>query len=138
MQAGPPFIKRYLLLVVMVMTNLGMVLTLCGCGPNAVNVVNPDAEAFQQLLSAELAADARRPAHGMAAYVSGRSPDKGGRLDDAKLPEPYNVEVGASIRPAEYHLGYAAQRLIREYYAATHSAIQRNLYNVDVSVQEAT
>jgi hypothetical protein len=56
----------------------------------------------------------------MPSYVRGRLPDKPGVLEDARLPEAYTTNVGPSIYSADYHLGYAAERLIREHYAATH------------------
>ena len=93
MNGAHGFIARYLCIVAMVVTNLVVGLYLLGCVSNTVHVVDPNAEAFQRLLSAELAADARRAAHGMQTWISGRSPNKGGTLDDAKLPEPYNSRV---------------------------------------------
>lgn len=120
MQAALRFIKRYLLVVVVVLTNMRFASLVMGCSSPTVHVVLADASAFQLWLHDGMAADARRPAHLMESYVRGRLRDKPGVLEDARLPEAYTTNVGPSIQASEYHFGYAAERLIREHYAATH------------------
>lgn len=103
---------------------MGLAWLLVGCSPATVHVVSADAAAFQELLHSEMANDARRPSHLMRDQVRGRSSDITSVLQDAQLPEPYAVAIGTSIRPGEYHLAYAAQRLLREQYAAMHPTYQ--------------
>ncbi len=96
----------------------GFAWTILGCGPAAVHVVSADSMAFQQMMSVELAADARRPAHWMERVVRGDVSGNVGILYDDKLPEAYTQDEQRRGWPSEYHLGYAAHRLIREFYAA--------------------
>ncbi|MBK9265924.1 MAG: hypothetical protein IPM54_39805 [Polyangiaceae bacterium] len=127
MQAARHFVAQYLRIVVIVLTNYGAALlvfawTILGCGPGVVRVVQPDSAAFLQITNAQVSAEARRSAHLMGQWVRGRSPDKIGVLEDSKLPEPYTQDDESGVWPSEYHLGYAALRLIREHYAAAHPA----------------
>lgn len=46
--------------------------------------------------------------------------NKAGTLDHAKLPEPYTRDDPRGQWPSEFHLSYAALRLLRAYYAAEH------------------
>lgn len=121
MRAARQFIALCLRIVVIVLTNLASAGVILGCSVTTVHVVSTETAGFQELLNAETAAQARRPAHLMKAWVHGRSAELAGVLDDERLPEPYTLDIGSSIRPAEYHLGYAAERLIREHYSAGHS-----------------
>ncbi|MBK9266641.1 MAG: hypothetical protein IPM54_43500 [Polyangiaceae bacterium] len=105
-----------------VLTNLAFTWPIVGCGPGVVHVVQPDSMAFLQITNAQVSAEARRSAHLMGQWVSGRSSDKVGILEDSKLPEPYTQDDEGGVWPSEYHLGYAALRLIREHYAAAHPA----------------
>ncbi|MBK9264244.1 MAG: hypothetical protein IPM54_31135 [Polyangiaceae bacterium] len=122
MQAARHFVAQCLCVVVIVLTNLGFAWLLMGCGPGVVHVVQPDSAAFLQITNAQVSAEARRSAHLMGQWVRGRSPDKIGIFEDSKLPEAYTQDDEPGIWPSEYHLGYAALRLIREHYAAAHPA----------------
>ncbi|MBK9260099.1 MAG: hypothetical protein IPM54_09715 [Polyangiaceae bacterium] len=120
MSAFLSFVTRHLRIVVTVLTTLGLAGTILGCGPGEVRVVASNATAFQAMLSAEMAADARRPAHWMRDYVSGEAPGKPRVLEPEHLPEAYTPNGEPGIRPSEFHLAYAALRLICAHYAATH------------------
>ena len=125
MQAAYHFIASCLRLVVLVVTNGGVLGPLLGCAPTVLEVPAYDSTAFQQMLQNEQTADARRPAQGMKQWVRGDRPDKHvGVLDDATLPEAYTPNGERGIAASQFHLGYAALRLIREYYAAAHPAHQ--------------
>jgi hypothetical protein len=45
-------------------------------------------------------------------------------LNDDKLPEPYLINGNDRARASNYHLAYAARRLVRAHYAAAHPAYQ--------------
>ena len=129
MHAARRFIAQTIRFIAVVLTILGLTWLMLGCASGTVFTVSVDAAAFQDLLHTEMATDARRPAHLMGFSMQGRSSYKAGVLEDARWPEPYAAAIGPSIRPGEYHLAYAAQRLLREQYAATHPryrALERN------------
>ena len=129
MHAARRFIAQTIRFIAVVLTILGLTWLMLGCASGTVFTVSVDAAAFQDLLRTEMATDARRPAHLMGFSMQGRSSYKAGVLEDARWPEPYAAAIGPSIRPGEYHLAYAAQRLLREQYAATHPryrALERN------------
>ncbi|MBK9266112.1 MAG: hypothetical protein IPM54_40790 [Polyangiaceae bacterium] len=138
MQAARHFVAQCLCIVVIILTNLGFAWLLMGCGPGVVHVVQPDSAAFLQITNAQVSAEARRSAHMMGQWVRGRPPDKIGVLEDSKLPEPYTQDDEPGVWPSEYHLGYAALRLIREHYAAAHPAyrVPKN-GNIEEVVDEA-
>ncbi|MBK9262821.1 MAG: hypothetical protein IPM54_23830 [Polyangiaceae bacterium] len=94
MSATLSFVARYLRIVVI---TLGLAGTILGCGPGEVRVVASNATAFQAMLGAEMAADARRPAHWMRDYVSGKEPGKPRVLEPAHLPEAYTPNGEAGI-----------------------------------------
>jgi len=76
------------------------------------------------MMDAEVISDARRPAHLMRQTVSGRSSGKAREMDNDKLPEGYMRQEHRQVYPSQFHLAYAARRLIREFYAATHPTYQ--------------
>ncbi len=90
-----------------------------GCGSSAIQLQSPETGAFAQLLQDEMRFGARRSAHGMEAFVRGKSSDLG-VLDPEKLPEAYTPNGEEANRRYQFHLGYAAPRLLRAYYAAAH------------------
>ncbi|MBK9266080.1 MAG: hypothetical protein IPM54_40630 [Polyangiaceae bacterium] len=127
MQAARHFVAQCLRIVVIALTNYGaawlaFAWATLGCGPGVVRVVQPDSTAFLQITNAQVSVEARRSAHLMGQWVRGRAPDNIGIFEDSKLPEPYTQDDEPGIWPSEYHLGYAALRLIREHYAAAHPA----------------
>ena len=99
-----------------------------GCGASAMKLQSAETGAFAQLLHDEMTFGARRPAHGMADFVRGKSSDLT-ILDPEKLPEAYTPNGEEANRRYQFHLGYAAQRLIRAYYAAAfpaHNMLERD------------
>ena len=121
MPATRHFITQCLRLLQLVLTNLALLRPILGCSPAVVQVASADGSVFEQWLHNGMASDARRPAHLMQAYVRGDMPSKADILPREHQPEAYNIDVGSSIQPAEYHLGYAAERIIRAHYVATHA-----------------
>lgn len=118
------FMTHRLQRIVVALTNLRwlafvFVVLNVGCGSSAIKLQSPETGAFALLLRDEITSDARRSAHGMAAFVRGKSSDVG-MLDPEKLPEAYTPNGEEANRRYQFHLGYAAQRLIRAYYAAAH------------------
>ncbi|HRI68492.1 MAG TPA: hypothetical protein PK156_29890 [Polyangium sp.] len=112
-------------MIVVALTNLrwlvlAFALLNVGCGSGAIKLQSPETGAFAQLLHDEMTSDARRPAHGMAAFVRGNEQTLG-VFDPEKLPEAYTPNGEEANRRYQFHLGYAAQRLIRAYYSAAHS-----------------
>lgn len=97
MSAALAFVARYLRFVVTVLITLGPAGTILGCGPGEVRVVASDATAFTAILGAEMAADARRPAHWMRDYVSGKELGKSRVLKPEHLPEAYTPNGEAGI-----------------------------------------
>ncbi len=125
MKSTPHFIAHCLQMVVVALTNVRWLLLVfaamnLGCGSSAIKLQSPETGVFAQLLRDEMTSDARRSAHGMRAFVRGKSSDLG-MLDPEKLPEAYTPNGEEANRRYLFHLGYAAQRLIRAYYAAAHS-----------------
>lgn len=110
MPATRHFITQCLRLLQLVLTNLALLRPILGCSPAVVQVASADGSVFEQWLHNGMASDARRPAHLMQAYVRGDMPSKADILPREHQPEAYNIDVGSSIQPAEYHLGYAAER----------------------------
>lgn len=61
---------------------------------------------------------ARVEAHNVAGTVRGDAPKKSaGYLEPMRSPEAYTEDGTEGLRSYQYHLGYAATRLTREYYA---------------------
>ncbi len=119
------FVTRCFQMIVVALTNLrwlvlAFALLNVGCGSGAIKLQSPETGAFAQLLHDEMTSDARRPAHGMAAFVRGNEQTLG-VFDPEKLPEAYTPNGEEANRRYQFHLGYAAQRLIRAYYSAAHS-----------------
>lgn len=112
--------------VILVVVIFGFTRQMLGCASGTVHVVSADAAPFQELLRSEMVTDARRPAHLLRFSMRRGSSHKAGVSDDARLREPNAVTIGPSVPPGEYHLAYAAQRLSREQYAATHPGIERS------------
>ncbi|HRI62825.1 MAG TPA: hypothetical protein PK156_01260 [Polyangium sp.] len=112
--------------IVVALTNIRWIalvfaMMILGCGSSAIELQSPESGAFAQLLRNEITSDARRSAHGMAAFVRGNEQEPG-MLDPAKLPEAYTPNGEEANRRYQFHLGYAAQRLLRAYYAAAFPA----------------
>ena len=111
------FVTQCLQLFVVALTNfrwiaLVFALMTVGCGSSAIKLQSAETGAFTQLLHDEVTSDARRKAHGMEAFVRGNSQTLG-VFDPAKLPEAYTPNGEEANRRYQFHLGYAAQRLIR-------------------------
>ena len=126
MKSALQFVTHCLQMIVVALTNfrwLALVFAAMnlGCGTSAIKLQSAETGAITQLLHDEVTSDARRKAHGMEAFVRGKSSDVG-MLDPEKLPEAYTPNGEEANRRYQFHLGYAAQRLIRAYYAAAHPA----------------
>lgn len=79
-----------------------------------------NALSFEQLVELDARLDGRAEAHAIAARVRGDAPSNDvGRLEPMKLPEAFTLDGTEGVRSWEFHLGYAAARLIRAYYAAS-------------------
>lgn len=116
-------------LVVLALTNfsprlvlLVFVWTLLGCAP-VIYVQPTGTMSFQQTLEADAVIDARSKAHALSPYARAEKPSKHvAYLDPAKLPEAYTLDGTEGSRASQYHLGYAALRLIRAHYADAYAA----------------
>ncbi len=87
------------------------------CAP-VVYVQPTGTMSFQQLLQADATIDARIAAHAMRGAVCGDAPPQSvDALKPMRLPEAYTLDGSEGTRASQYHLGYAAASLIREYYA---------------------
>jgi hypothetical protein len=74
---------------------------------------------FEQTVTIDSTIWARVEAHNLAGLVRGDAPSKStGYLESMRLPEAFTSTGLEGTRAHEYHLGYAAARLIRQYYAA--------------------
>jgi hypothetical protein len=105
-----------------VLVLVGVVWTLWACTPS-IYVQPAPKLTFDQIIHDEVRFGARRPAHGMAAFVRGDKPtNEPNFIHPNRLPEAYTVDGSEGARVSEYHLGYAAQRLIRLHYADAHPA----------------
>ena len=76
------FVTQCLQLFVVALTNfrwiaLVFALMTVGCGSSAIKLQSAETGAFTQLLHDEVTSDARRKAHGMEAFVRGKSSDVG-------------------------------------------------------------
>ena len=129
MKAARGFVAFCFSIIMAALTNVGFALTVLGfasmtlgCAAGPVHVAPAASTSFQQMMSVELAADARRPAHWMERYIRGDLSANVSVLYDDKLPEAYTQDEPRRGWPSEYHLAYAARRLIREHYAEYLSA----------------
>lgn len=97
--------------------------TSIACGPAAVYVQPAASLTLEQIAQDEVRFGARRPAHGMVRFVRGDKPDENPQFIHPRLlPEAYTLDGSEGTRVSEYHLGYAAQRLIRIHYADAYPA----------------
>jgi hypothetical protein len=93
------------------------------CGPATVYVQPAPTLTLEQIAQDEVRFGARRPAHGMEALVRGDEPTKKPTfIHPRRLPEAYTLDGSEGTHVSEYHLGYAAQRLIRLHYADAYPA----------------
>ena len=93
-----------------------LVVTIVACVP-AVYVEPANSMTFAQAVEADAAIDARSKAHNVKERVRGDAPSKGvATLSPMRVPEAYTLDGSEGHRVSQYHLGYAAARLIREYY----------------------
>lgn len=99
---------------------LALLITVFGCIPT-VYVEPTNAISFEQMVTLDATIGARVEAHNLAGFVRGDAPSKStGYLEPMRLPEAFNATGLEGTRAHEFHLGYAAARLIRQYYAALH------------------
>ncbi len=119
-------ISQLLLMIVPALTNLGqrlvlvlpLVFVLFGCTPT-IYVEPANAIPFDQMVTFDATIGAQVEAHNIASLVRGDAPSKqSGSLKPMRLPEAFTSMGLEGTRAYEYHLGYAAARLIRAYYAA--------------------
>jgi hypothetical protein len=122
MHAARPFLAFCLRIIVMAVTNLAFAWMVLGCAPTAVHVATTDSRTFQEMLDADTGANARRAAIWMEPRARRRLSRQATVLDDDKLPEAYTLNGEQARWASEFHLSYAALRLIRAHYAAAHPA----------------
>jgi len=97
---------------------MALVMALLGCTPT-IYVEPANTIPFEQMVTFDATIGARVEAHNVAAFVRGDAPSKSaGYLEPMWLPEACTSTGLEGTRAYEYHLGYAAARLIRAYYAA--------------------
>jgi hypothetical protein len=126
------FLLRGLWAVVLSLSLLGSAATITGCVGTAVTPTEsqetrPEPLTFQDLLELEVRAfarrqelGARRTAHFMSQTVTDSSSGGAILLDHPSAPEGYTFDGQPASMPWQYHIGYAAHRLIVEHYRATH------------------
>lgn len=113
--------------IVVALTNVGRGLVIVGflgalvaCGLRDIHVEPATSMSLLQTVETDSMLDARVKAHNIPALIRGDAPTKAtGYLEPMHWPEPYSANLEGT-RAYEYHLGYAAARLIRQYYAASH------------------
>lgn len=92
------------------------------CGPADIHVQPAPQLTFDQIIHDEVTFGARRPAHAMAALVRGdKLANDPAVIEPKRWPEAY-TQGPEGTRISEYHLGYAAQRLIRIHYTDAYPA----------------
>lgn len=126
MKAASRFFVHGFHLIVLVLTNfsprlvlLVFVWTLLGCAPT-IYVEPANRIPFEQMVTLDATIGARVEAHNIAGLVRGDIPSKSaGYLEPMRLPEAFTVDGTEGVRSWQFHLGYAAARLIRAYYGAS-------------------
>lgn len=124
MNAGRFFSTSWFLIRLVFLFLVAFASTILGCG-GGVQVMTIESLTLQQVLDEERFGAAWRPAYLMKSRVSGQTMAPLSIFIEDKLPEPYIEETGRSYEASRYHVAYAAERLIREHYAATHLHYKR-------------
>jgi len=131
-KAARQFVAHWVSIVVIALTNVGLRLvivgfawTTLGCAPGAIQVAPADSTTFRRMIEADVAANALRTAQLLEQTLRGDSSSDVGVLDHDKLPEAYSPDGNGRFGASNYHVAYAARRILREFYAAAHPTHRR-------------